>query len=84
MLALIRGRRLVLYRRIGGKLALWRELTGEPDELARAIASAREVTSLALSLGGWANALRLGLNPSKPVPATGVPARVFLQDELNR
>lgn len=74
---------LSLYRRVGGKLEFWRTIRGDAETLNRALASARELDSIASDLGGWSNALRFGLYPAKPVHPTRVSSGVFLQHELN-
>jgi hypothetical protein len=58
--------RLTLYRRVGRRLSLWREIDGDEATLDRALESALELDVLAQELGGWENALQLGLQPAAP------------------
>jgi hypothetical protein len=83
MLAVIEGGQLLLYRRIAGRLVFWRRVVGSDDELRDALGAAQELTALASEFGGWANALRLGLYPTKPVHPTRVPTWIFRKDELD-
>lgn len=75
--------RMTIYRRIGASFEYWRVVVGDPTVLARARWTALELDQLASELGGWAQALRLGLYPAKPIHSAGVSSGVFLQDKLN-
>lgn len=75
---------VTLYRRVGREMVFWRVVAGEPDELARAVEIARELDLMASGIGGWAHALVLGLNPTKPVHPARISTGVFPKYELNR
>lgn len=76
MLAVLGQGSATLYRRIGGKLVFWRTVKGSPRELEQALEAARSLQLMAAGVGGWRNALRLGLDPPKPVQcARGLPRR---------
>lgn len=83
MMAVMAGQRMVLFRRIGAKLVQWRVIQGDTETLARALRTARELHYLALAAGGWTHALRLGLDPVKPVKTTRILSGILFEDELN-
>lgn len=74
---------LTLHRRIGKCWVFWRVVRGGPEQLARAHASALELDREASALGGWANALGLGLHPAKPVHDARISTRILIKDDLN-
>jgi hypothetical protein len=83
MVAVFRNGAVDLYRRVGDRMLFWRRVTGTPEELKSAVEAARFLDLEAARVGGWGNALRLGLNPAKPVHRAGASSGVFLQDKLN-
>jgi hypothetical protein len=83
MLGVVEGNELRLYRRLDGRLTYWTTVRGSSEELQAALRTAQELTGMALELGGWANALGLGLYPAKPVHASRIPPRILHQDELD-
>jgi hypothetical protein len=72
-----------IYRRVGPKMQFWRVIRGGDFEQMRAMETAVELDALASAMGGWAQALRLGLNPAKPVHSTRIASWFLLQDKLN-
>lgn len=77
MLAVLSRDRLVVYRRVGQRLVLWRSLEGDTQSLARALAAAQRVSALAAASGGW-HALGFGKDAMKPVPPIAKPRRLRL------
>lgn len=59
--------RLRTWRRVGGRLVPWRDLTGSETELALALKVTRELSELAAARGGWEEILRDDLDFVKPV-----------------
>lgn len=59
--------RLRTWRRIGGRLVPWRDLTGSSVELALALKVSRELSELAAARGGWDAVFRDDLDFVKPV-----------------
>lgn len=74
---------LAIYRRVGPTMQFWRAIRGGDFVQGKAIETAIELDELASALGGWAQALRLGLYPAKPVHSARVASGIFLQDKLN-
>lgn len=83
MLGIFEPGRLVLFRRVGGRLVHWRTIEGDENALKAAMWAAGELTLAAREIGGWSEALRLGLNPAKPVKAARVVARILPHHDLN-
>lgn len=83
IVGIIRPGRIRLFRRVGGALHFWREIEGDRHSIADAVEAALLLDEAASDLGGWANALRLGLNPTVPVHNARVASGVFPQDQLN-
>lgn len=71
---------VTLYRRVGSEIVYWRTIEGTPEELEAAMQAAKKLDLEAARIGGWGNALRLGLYPSKPVHERGPASGVFAQD----
>ena len=71
MWAVISGRTMVLYRRVGSRWEYWRSIVGDAAAMQRALVAARQVDALARSLGGWSIALRLAGWPDEREVWTG-------------
>lgn len=82
-IGVIEAGRLRLWRRIGTKVTHWRTIRGSPERLARALRSALELDALAVSLGGWAQAFRLGLDAVEPRHLVKVTPRVLPEHDLD-
>lgn len=75
--------RMRIYRRIRGRVDLWREVVGTQHELDLAKAAALDLNGLVVGAGGWTKALGLGLDAVKPVESTGVAPGVLRHDRLD-
>ena len=84
MLGVIKPGRLELFRRIGGRNVAWRVVEGDEATLQRAVEAARFLSVAAEEVGGWANALRLGLDPAEPVDRWGLVVPLFTEHSLDR
>jgi hypothetical protein len=74
---------MAIYRRVAGRMEFWRAIRGDDFTQLKAMEAAVELDVLASELGGWAHALRLGLNPAKPVHPARVPSWLLFQNKLN-
>lgn len=83
MLAVLGSGAVDLYRKVGHRVVFWRRVTGAPGEIQAAVEAARALDLMAAGIGGWANALRLGLDPAKPIKSAGRASGIFLQNELD-